>query len=158
MVKRLEHFNNLTAQDAVDWCLQRGLDPNAVVLSGGHFKWESPQTDEELARWEQYGREQAERNERWERETYERLKKKFNQPSFEIITRPRYLEANGYAKKEVKIFRRDGNWCTGTKEIWEQDWFEMILPYLIDQFNDEQCDVIYLRNNEGQEDYEFERR
>ena len=73
----MENINQFTVQDTVDWCLQRDLDPAKVRFTGGHLQYESPQTDREAeyaATWE---RQAAERRERWERETYDRLRAKF---------------------------------------------------------------------------------
>ena len=73
MVNRMEQVNGITVADLVHRCLEMGLDPSEVSMSGGHMRWRSPQTPDEVAR-------QAERDARhaaWERETYERLRRKF---------------------------------------------------------------------------------
>lgn len=81
MLRRIETFHDLTVSEIVDWCHQRGLNPDDVKLSGGHLKWESPETEAEATRREEYHRQSMARHEEWERETYERLKEKFDAQS-----------------------------------------------------------------------------
>lgn len=78
ILRRIEYIpHDATVAEMVDWCMQRGLDPEVVKLSGGHVKWESPETDAERARREEYAEKAAARHDQWERETYERLKIRF---------------------------------------------------------------------------------
>lgn len=76
--KRFESIpRDATLEDLVDWCLQRGLDPSGVVVTGGHLRWESPLTDDERQARDEYRAKQEQRTLEWELATYERLNEKF---------------------------------------------------------------------------------
>ncbi len=77
MRNRIEVVHDLTVSDLVQWCLQRGIDPDTATVTGGHVRWQSPETDAEREQAERYWAEQQARKDRWERETYERLRAKF---------------------------------------------------------------------------------
>ena len=79
LVKRVEYtIKGHSVADIVDWCVQRGLDPTKVRHSGGgHFEWETLETDEERDRRLKHWREQDERQLKWEREMYAKLKEKY---------------------------------------------------------------------------------
>lgn len=77
LINRVESVHDLSAQEVVDYCLQRGLDPAAVTVTGGHLKWKSPETEAEAADAARWKAQSDARHEVWERETYDRLKAKF---------------------------------------------------------------------------------
>jgi hypothetical protein len=79
MVKRSEYLvKGWSMADALDWCFQKGLDPHAVIFTGGgHLHYETPETDEERARRKDFLRQSTERHEKWEREMWETLKVKY---------------------------------------------------------------------------------
>lgn len=56
-----------------------GVDPDTIRLNFATAAWEELPTSEELAKREKWRARQAERQVRWERETYERLKVKFGE-------------------------------------------------------------------------------
>lgn len=76
MVQRVESFAG-TVDEAVDWCVQRGVDPSGVAITGCHLRFESPQTPEEAARKAVWAEQAQRRTDEWERATYERLRAKF---------------------------------------------------------------------------------
>lgn len=76
-IKRMEHVINVTIDDLVQWCIERGLDPDEVTISAAHLKWVSPQTEAEAKRAKEWADQSAARTEEWEREAYARLKAKF---------------------------------------------------------------------------------
>ncbi len=78
-VRRMESVRDCTITDLVDWAVQRRLDPADVKVSAAHLKWLSEQTDEERAERETWRKAAAQRQEKWERETYTRLKAKFEE-------------------------------------------------------------------------------
>ena len=49
----------------------------ADVRINGSLRWEEPPSDADLARWAEGDRRHAERYEKWERETWERLSAKY---------------------------------------------------------------------------------
>lgn len=77
LVNRWESYPGSTVTDLLDWLHQRGLSPDEVRVTGGQLKWQSPETLEETARREEYERDRDARHEKWERETYEKLRAKF---------------------------------------------------------------------------------
>lgn len=79
MVKRQSYIaKDSSVADTLDWCFQKNLDPHAVIFTGGgHMHYESPETDEERERREDFLRQSNERHEKWEREMYEKLKEKY---------------------------------------------------------------------------------
>lgn len=77
MIKRQSMVADLSVTDLVDWCVQRGFDPDAVTITATHLKYESPETDSERARREGFETTNRERHEAWERATLDRLKEKY---------------------------------------------------------------------------------
>jgi len=77
MRQRHDSWPGGSITDLTDWAHQRGLSPDEVTITGGHLKWTSPETAEERERREQFEAERDERQLRWERETYDRLRAKF---------------------------------------------------------------------------------
>lgn len=77
MIKVMEDVNQMTVQEVVDFCLQRGLDLETTRLTGGHMQWSRPETEKERARYAVWQAETAQRTENWERATYDRLREKF---------------------------------------------------------------------------------
>lgn len=76
--KRFESIpRDATLEDLVDWVLQRGLRPSDVVVTGGHMRWQTIETDEEQLERERYQADRDRRTLEWERATYERLNEKF---------------------------------------------------------------------------------
>ena len=69
-----------TVAELLDWCAQHDLAPEAVTLPGCHLKYDRPRTEEEAARLAQFQAERDARRDEWERETYARLKAKFEGP------------------------------------------------------------------------------
>lgn len=56
------------------------VDPMDVELNYATAVWEEPATDEDRAKREAWAAKQAERTERWERETFARLQAKYGAP------------------------------------------------------------------------------
>lgn len=65
--------------DAIAWLQERvGSDGyEAIMPRGTEVEWYSPITAAEKADEQRYAQASAERTERWERETYERLRAKY---------------------------------------------------------------------------------
>jgi hypothetical protein len=53
------------------------VDPMTVELNYATAKWDEPPTDEDQAQREARRKDHDERHEKWERETYERLRAKY---------------------------------------------------------------------------------
>jgi hypothetical protein len=53
------------------------VDPMGLRLNVATIVWEEPPTEDDLAKRDKWRAEKAERTERWERDTYERLKAKY---------------------------------------------------------------------------------
>lgn len=77
MIKVMEDVNQMTVQEVVDFCLQKGLDLEGTRLTGGHMQWSRPETEKEAERRAYWVAEQAKRTANWEAETYARLREKF---------------------------------------------------------------------------------
>lgn len=54
-------------------------DMHEVIVHSAFLSWERPSRVEEMQEWLAYERDAAKRLEKWERETYERLKGKFSE-------------------------------------------------------------------------------
>lgn len=54
-----------------------GLSWDEITVSPGTTLWSEPPTDAELADWQEHDARAAERSAKWEHETYERLRSKF---------------------------------------------------------------------------------
>lgn len=59
------------------------VDPMSLDLNFSSATWEEPPTADDIAKREESRTWQAQRTERWERETYDRLKKKFERNAAE---------------------------------------------------------------------------
>ena len=78
VVQRNEHMNGQTVGALFDWCTENELDPGAITIIGNFtLRWESPATDEEIAKRDDWARQADERREAWEVETLARLKAKY---------------------------------------------------------------------------------
>ena len=62
-----------TVTDAMQWCLDKGLSPDDVKLTGGHFVWDRTETPEEVDKRLAYARATQERHERWIRDQFAKL-------------------------------------------------------------------------------------
>jgi hypothetical protein len=79
LIDRHDYTRDQTIQELWDHVVRKGLDPGRVRIQGTvHFKWLSSETDEERKTWEEAVARHARRTEEWERETYERLRAKFD--------------------------------------------------------------------------------
>jgi len=68
----------MTPEDLLLWISREVGDGSEVLVSGGvHVEWYSPVTDEEAAQEAAHKAAAVARQERWERETYERLRAKY---------------------------------------------------------------------------------
>jgi hypothetical protein len=69
----------VTVQELIDHFAEHypHVDPMGIALNFVTAVWEEPATPEDIAQREANWAAQAERKERWERETYDRLKAKF---------------------------------------------------------------------------------
>jgi hypothetical protein len=61
----------------MDWMISHNLGVGVVQITGTHLKWESPETDEERKRREEWELRQEARTEEWERQELTRLKAKY---------------------------------------------------------------------------------
>src|SRR4051812_18242402 len=73
----MDWVQDVTLAELLEKYVRAGLDPAAMRITSTHVRYQSPETAEERARLEEWKAKQAERTERWERETYERLREKF---------------------------------------------------------------------------------
>lgn len=78
--KRMQHLGKCTVTDLLDWLTEHDLCPDDVAIMGVDLRWIAPETPEEHDRWVQAGIEARERQEKWERETLERLLNKYGPP------------------------------------------------------------------------------
>ncbi len=74
---RIEMIHPMTVTDLVTWCLQHDVDPDTATITGGHVRWQSPETEAEREQRLAYWAGVDARKERWERDTYARLREKF---------------------------------------------------------------------------------
>lgn len=86
IIHRTEQFHNLTINQIVDWAIERQLDPDVIKLSGGHFTWESPQTDREYEQWKAWDDQSTRRREKYEKEQWERLSQVYGTEKSESVT------------------------------------------------------------------------
>ena len=77
IVKRMDNVRDCTVSELIDWCVERDLSPLDARITAAHIKWESPEKPEERERRLKWEEERLASRERWERETYERLRTKF---------------------------------------------------------------------------------
>jgi len=63
----------LTVTEAMQWCLDKGLSPDDVTITGGHFIWMRTETPEEVDRRLAYARKAQENHENWVRKAYAKL-------------------------------------------------------------------------------------
>ena len=63
----------LTVTEAMQWCLDKGLSPDDVTITGGHFIWDRTETPEEIEKRIAYATAAQERHEQWVRDAYARL-------------------------------------------------------------------------------------
>lgn len=75
MIRRWETLpQSSTVSDLLDWCHERGLDPDTLKFSGTiHFRWESPETEKERATREEWERKREEKQRGWDRRKYAEL-------------------------------------------------------------------------------------
>lgn|SRR5262245_39069869 len=66
-----------TIAGLLDWAAEHGLDPEIVTITGGHLRWQTPETPEERERREEAERRSDERREAWERAAYRRFADKY---------------------------------------------------------------------------------
>jgi IS1 family transposase len=76
-IKRMDSVKAVSVDDLVNWCLQRGLNPESVEVTSTHLVYFTPMTDEEVARKEAFAQAAIERTEKWERESLARLQAKY---------------------------------------------------------------------------------
>lgn len=67
-----------TLAEVLDWADAEGLTYDAVRLPWVTLHWESAETTEEVAERVAWQERQAERTAAWERQTYDRLREKFD--------------------------------------------------------------------------------
>ena len=72
--------NRVTLREFMDYLTEDHphIDPWSVQLNFGTATWTDRPTEEELAAREQWRAKQADRQEAWERQAYDRLKAKFD--------------------------------------------------------------------------------
>jgi hypothetical protein len=65
----------MTPNLLMDWLIETvGTGTEPIISPGVHVDWYSPKTEEEIADDIKYEAARKERTEKWERETYERLR------------------------------------------------------------------------------------
>lgn len=71
--------NRLTLREIFDLFTEEypDIDPWSVELNFTSAVWDDEPTADEIAKWEEWERKQATRQDRWEREMYTKLKAKF---------------------------------------------------------------------------------
>ena len=77
IVKRMDNVRDCTVSELIDWCVERDLSPLDARITAAHIKWESPETDAERERREEWERQKAESMVRWERAQWEKLREKY---------------------------------------------------------------------------------
>lgn len=82
MLNRVEHFKG-SVDELVTWCMQRELDPTVVEVTGTHVRFQSPETPEEAQRRAEYTARAERRHQEWERDTYLRLREKYENEQVE---------------------------------------------------------------------------
>jgi hypothetical protein len=76
-IKRMDSVKAVSVDDLVNWCLQRGLNPESVEVTATHLVYYTPMTDDEVERRDRYAAEAVARTEKWEQEQFERLRLKY---------------------------------------------------------------------------------
>ena len=76
MEKRYDRAHGITVDELVDWCIHHGLEPGQVTVFAD-LKYETPETDEEIAARVAWQARADARHEAWECETWERLRVKY---------------------------------------------------------------------------------
>ncbi len=76
---RSAHYQSVSVEALMTWCNEHELNPADVLVTGGHLKWTSPMTADEVTFIEEHNKAAELRTLKWERHTYARLKAKFEE-------------------------------------------------------------------------------